>query len=125
MKSTNMISSTGRRPDCAAPIATPVIAASLIGVLITRLRPNSSARPAVAVYGPPSATSSPSTKTRSSARIASASVDVIALMYVVSGIDELRREVLGREGARARKRDGAVDLGRRSVAHGVVLEVEA
>ncbi len=49
MKSMNMISSTGRRPDCAAPIATPVIAASLIGVLITRSVPNSSARPAVAV----------------------------------------------------------------------------
>ena len=47
----NMISSTGRRPDCAAPIATPQIAASLIGVLRTRSLPNSSARPAVAVYG--------------------------------------------------------------------------
>ena len=49
MKSMNMISSTGRMPDCAAPIATPVMAASLIGVLITRAVPNSSARPAVAV----------------------------------------------------------------------------
>ncbi len=49
MKSMNMISSTGRMPDCAAPIATPVIAASLIGVLITRAAPNSSASPAVAV----------------------------------------------------------------------------
>jgi hypothetical protein len=39
MQSINMISSTGRMPDCAAPIATPVIAASLIGVL----GPNSSA----------------------------------------------------------------------------------
>ena len=38
MKSMNMISSTGRMPDCAAPIATPVMAASLIGVLITRSR---------------------------------------------------------------------------------------
>ena len=35
-KSTNMISTTGRSPDCAAPIATPQIAASLIGVLRTR-----------------------------------------------------------------------------------------
>ncbi len=70
MKSMNMISSTGRIPDCAAPIATPVIAASLIGVLSTRALPNSSARPAVAVYGPPSATSSPRTNTRSSSRIA-------------------------------------------------------
>ena len=49
MKSMNMISSTGRRPDWAAPIATPAIAASLIGVLSTRSRPNSSASPAVAV----------------------------------------------------------------------------
>ena len=48
-KSTNMISSTGSNPDWAAPIATPVIAASLIGVSITRLVPNASARPAVAV----------------------------------------------------------------------------
>ena len=67
MKSMNMISSTGRSPDWAAPTATPVIAASLIGVLSTRSVPNSSASPAVAVYGPPSATSSPSTITRSSA----------------------------------------------------------
>ncbi len=44
-----MISSTGRSPACAAPIATPVMAASLIGVLITRPVPNSSASPAVAV----------------------------------------------------------------------------
>ena len=33
MKSMNMISSTGRSPDWAAPIATPLIAPSLIGVL--------------------------------------------------------------------------------------------
>jgi hypothetical protein len=49
MKSMNMISSTGRMPDCAAPMATPQIAASEIGVLITRSAPNSSASPAVAV----------------------------------------------------------------------------
>ena len=47
-------------PDCAAPIAMPQIAASLIGVLRTRSAPNSSASPAVAPHGPPSATSSPS-----------------------------------------------------------------
>ena len=34
MKSMNMISSTGRMPDCAAPIATPVMAASL-GLVVT------------------------------------------------------------------------------------------
>ncbi len=49
MKSMNMISSTGRSPDWAAPIATPQMAASEIGVLITRSVPNSSASPAVAV----------------------------------------------------------------------------
>ena len=83
-KSMNMISSTGRLPDWAAPIATPQIAASLIGVLRTRSVPNSSARPAVTVYGPPSATSSPITITSSSARIASASVALTALTKVVS-----------------------------------------
>ena len=77
-KSTNMISTTGRMPDCASPTATPQIAASLIGVLRTRSAPSSSASPAVAPQGPPSATSSPSTTTRSSARIASASVVLIA-----------------------------------------------
>ncbi len=75
----NMISTTGLSPDCAAPIAIPQIAASLIGVFRTRSGPNSSTSPAVAPHGPPSATSSPSTSTRSSARIDSASVAVIAV----------------------------------------------
>lgn len=44
-----MISSTGRIPDCAAPTATPQTADSLIGVLINRPVPNSSASPAVVV----------------------------------------------------------------------------
>ena len=48
MKSMNMISTTGRSPACAAPIAAPQTAPSLIGVLSTRVRPNSSASPAVA-----------------------------------------------------------------------------
>ena len=48
MKSMNMISTTGRRPAWAAPIATPHTAPSLIGVLSTRSVPNSSASPAVA-----------------------------------------------------------------------------
>ena len=83
-KSTNMISTTGRAPDCAAPTAMPQIAASLMGVLRTRSGPNSSASPAVAPHGPPSATSSPRISTLESARIASASVPVIACRYVVS-----------------------------------------
>jgi hypothetical protein len=49
MKSMNMISTTGRRPDWAAPTAIPQTALSLIGVLSTRSTPNSSASPAVAV----------------------------------------------------------------------------
>ena len=77
-KSTNMISTTGRRPDCAAPTAIPQIAASLIGVFRTRSAPNSSTSPFVPPHGPPSATSSPRTRTRSSSRIAWASASVIA-----------------------------------------------
>ena len=79
----NMISTTGRNPDCAAPMAMPQIAASEIGVLRMRSGPNSSTSPLVAPHGPPSATSSPSTNTRGSARIDSASVSVIAWRYVV------------------------------------------
>ena len=48
MKSMNMISTTGLRPDCAAPMVTPHTVPSLIGVLRTRSRPNSSDSPAVA-----------------------------------------------------------------------------
>ena len=40
MKSMNMISTTGRSPDSAAPTAAPQIAASLIGVSRTRSGPN-------------------------------------------------------------------------------------
>ena len=36
MKSTNMSSATGRRPDAAAPAAAPMNADSEIGVSITR-----------------------------------------------------------------------------------------
>src|SRR6187200_3245585 len=106
-----MISTTGRMPDCASPIATPQIAASLIGVFRTRSEPNSSARPAVAPHGPPSATSSPSTSTRSSARIASASVVVIAPRYVVSGIDQLRGQRGRGEGTRPGELDRLGHLG--------------
>src|SRR4029077_6935781 len=116
MKSMNMISSTGRMPDWAAPIATPVMAASLIGVSIARPALNSSARPAVAVYGPPSATSSPSTNTRGSARIALASDDVMALTYVVSaiGVHHLLQQADRREGTRAREANGGLDRRRRA-----------
>ena len=61
MKSTNMISTTGRRPDRAAPMATPMTVPSLMGVFTTRCAPSSSAIPWVTPKGPPSATSSPKT----------------------------------------------------------------
>src|SRR5579875_3273372 len=112
-KSMNMISTTGLRPAWAAPTAIPATALSLIGVLRTRPRPNSSASPSVARYGPPSATSSPITTTRSSARIAWASAPLMALTYVVSmsGIDELGRVGRGQRLAGPAEFDGGVDLG--------------
>lgn len=38
----NCISQTGRIPMCAAPAAAPMMAASLMGVSMTRLAPNRS-----------------------------------------------------------------------------------
>ena len=50
-----MISATGRIPVIAAPIATPRMACSEIGVSQTRPGPNSSNRPAVVLNTPPAA----------------------------------------------------------------------
>jgi len=62
----NCISHTGRMPTVAAPTAIPMIPASASGVSITRAVPN----PSVTLKAPPNPpTSSPITKTRSSARI--------------------------------------------------------
>src|SRR5205823_11053237 len=72
--------------------------------------------------GPPSATSSPSTNTRSSARIASASVSVIAPRYVVSGIHERGRRLRPGKGARARDLDRCLDLRPRLLLETVVSE---
>src|SRR5882672_8892968 len=58
-KSMNMISSTGLRPQSAAPVASPVMAASLMGVFRTRDGPCFCARPLVTPNAPPAATSSP------------------------------------------------------------------
>ena len=55
----NMTSATGRRPVSAAPLAAPTIADSVIGVSITRARPNSAASPAVTPNVPPAASTSP------------------------------------------------------------------
>ena len=69
-----MSSATGRRPVMAAPIATPMIAASAIGVSRTRRAPNSAISPSVARKVPPTRpTSSPRMNTRSSRAISSAS----------------------------------------------------
>src|SRR5690242_18102531 len=96
MKSSYMISATGRIPCIAAPIAAPTIAISEIGVLRTRSGPNSSTRPWVTPIEPPiSAMSSPMTKTSSSPRIASASASRTASLYDTSGTsDPLRVDVL-------------------------------
>ena len=68
----NCISAMGRSPMCAAPAAAPTIAASLIGVSITRDAPNRSTKPSVTLNAPPYApTSSPSRNTRSSRSISS------------------------------------------------------
>lgn len=48
-----MISSTGRRPTMAAPMARPVIACSEIGVSRTRRSPNLSRNPLVTLNTPP------------------------------------------------------------------------
>ena len=91
-KSLNMISAIGRRPVMAAPMAAPTMACSLIGVSRTRVGPNSSASPTVALNTPPAeATSSPRKTTDGSARIswaiplATASRYVIAVMTHRSG----------------------------------------
>src|SRR5689334_4607025 len=96
MKSSYMISATGRMPCMAAPIAAPASAISEIGVLRTRSGPNSWSIPCVTPIEPPiSAMSSPMTKTSSSSRIAVTSASRTASRYESSGIDVLQR-ILGR-----------------------------
>src|SRR5215470_16630196 len=100
MKSSYMISATGRMPCIAAPIAVPASAISEIGVLRTRSLPNSSSIPAVTPIEPPiSAMSSPMMKTSSSWRIAVDSASRTASRYVSSGIDVLERVFRRRVGA--------------------------
>src|SRR5882762_2795027 len=72
IKSINWNSATGRIPIRAAPHAAPTIAASDIGVSITRPSPNSSSKPSVTLNAPPyEPTSSPMTKTAGSRSISS------------------------------------------------------
>src|SRR6185437_7755895 len=88
MKSMNCISHTGRMPMCAAPAAAPTIAASEIGVSITRCAPKRSSNPSVTLNAPPYAPmSSPSMKTLASRSISSNSAWRIASRYVVSAIE--------------------------------------
>jgi len=72
-KSENITSAIGRRPVIAAPIAAPRIACSEIGVSRTRVGPNRSSSPSVALKTPPaSATSSPRNTTDGSRSISCA-----------------------------------------------------
>src|SRR6185312_13702384 len=70
MKSTKAISTIGRIPAIAAPVAMPMKPVSEIGVSTTRCAPNSSAMPTVVPNTPPNfAMSSPMTKMLGSLRI--------------------------------------------------------
>src|ERR1700683_228738 len=53
MKSMNCISATGRSPRNPIPQAAPTMAVSLMGVSITRSRPNFESSPSVALKAPP------------------------------------------------------------------------
>src|SRR5882672_6689155 len=87
MKSMNCISHTGRMPMCAAPAAAPMIAASEIGVSITRCSPYFAIRPSVTLNAPPYAPmSSPRQNTFLSRSISSNNASRIASRYVTSDI---------------------------------------
>ena len=79
MKLIVMISTTGRSPSIAAPMAAPTNPSSAIGVSLTRFAPNSWSRPAVILYEPSKTPiSSPISTTFSSRRISSRSVSCSA-----------------------------------------------
>src|SRR5687768_17256045 len=115
-----MMSTIGRTPVIAAPTARPVNPASEIGVSMTRFVPNSSTSPLTTLKGvPASATSSPSSTTRGSRRISSASASRIAspnpisrTLTAVSGIDVLVDLSRIRIRRVDRELDGGVHLGR-------------
>src|SRR6185312_8358340 len=103
MKSMNCISQTGRMPMCAAPAAAPTMAASEMGVSITRDSPYFASKPSVTLNAPPYAPmSSPNTKTFGSRSISSNSAWRIASRYVVSAIEGPpgRRPFIRRHGTR-------------------------
>ncbi|RLG34765.1 hypothetical protein DRN98_02190, partial [Methanosarcinales archaeon] len=75
----------GLKPFEAAPAARPMIAASLIGVSITRSGPKRSTKPRVAPNAPPgSPTSSPTIKTFGSLSISSPRASFMAHIYLSS-----------------------------------------
>ena len=78
VNSTKLIEATGRSPVTAAPRDTDMIAASEIGMSITRSGPNSSSSPRNWPKFPPHEMSSPRTMIRSSSRIASRVASTVA-----------------------------------------------
>src|SRR5512134_2147265 len=87
MKSANSISTTGRMPLRAIPIAIPTMPPSFSGVSITRSAPNRAINPSVARKTPPSLpTSSPRTITLGSRAISSRSASRIAWSRVTCAI---------------------------------------
>src|SRR3984957_17239212 len=87
MKSMNCISATGRNPRKLIPQAAPTIAVSLIGVSITRSRPNFAMRPSVALNAPPyTPMSSPMATTAGSRSISSNMAWRIPSIIVIGAI---------------------------------------
>src|SRR6266545_2614125 len=141
MKSANWISATGMSPLSAAPIATPTIEDSARGVSSTRACPYLACRPSVARNTPPFLpTSSPSTHTRSSRSISSASASRTPSISVLTAMSILPTSALplggggGREdvepqvrgvglGRRLRGPDRLVDLFRALLLDGLVVGV--
>ena len=139
MKSTNISSAIGRRPDAAAPSAAPMMAVSEIGVSMTRSG-NFLCRPAVDWKTPPILpTSSPMQMTRGSRSISCWMPSTIAwksgLLRILTSRHDARllEHVLegfrgGRVVALPRERDGgldarlgaAADLGRRRVVNSAI-----
>src|SRR5215472_6165297 len=130
MKSANWISATGISPFSAAPIATPTIDDSASGVSSTRASPNLACRPSVARNTPPfRPTSSPSTHTRSSRSISSASASRTPSIRVLTAISARLREHMPLEVGRVRLRrrlrrpDGLLHLGRALLLQPLVVLV--
>src|SRR5438876_1716419 len=113
-KSPYWTSAIGRMPVIAAPMATPAMPASEIGVSRMRSCPNSSARPSVTVNAPPkppgTPISSPRQKTVGSRRISSRIPSRSASAIVIVGTsillpENVKERVLGL-GRRARLGEG-------------------